>query len=46
MMLYKVNETIRVLLDHFEKDWNLILNVEKNVNHSFHNFVFEHECTA
>ena len=29
------------ILDYFEKDWNLILNVEKNdVNHSFDNFLF------
>ena len=27
------------ILDYFEKDWDLILNVEKNVNHSFDNFL-------
>ena len=26
-------------MDYFEKDWDLILNVEKNVNHSFDNFL-------
>ena len=27
-------------MDYFEKDWNLILNVEKNdINHSFDNFI-------
>ena len=35
----KVNETIGLLLDYFEKDWDLI-NVEKNdFNHSFDNFL-------
>ena len=29
-----------LILDYFEKDWDLILNVEKNdVNHSFDNFL-------
>ena len=28
------------ILDYFERDWDLILNVEKNdVNHSFDNFL-------
>ena len=30
-MLNKVNETIGLLLDYFEKDWDLILNVEKQM---------------
>ena len=40
MILNKVNETIGLLLDCFEKDCDLILNVVKNdVNHSFDNFL-------
>ena len=40
MILNKVNETIGLLLDCFEKDCDLILNVLKNdVNHSFDNFL-------
>ena len=29
MILNKVNETIGLLLEYYEKDWDLILNVEK-----------------
>ena len=40
MILNKVNETIGLLLVYFEKDWHLILNVEKHdVNYSFEDFV-------
>ena len=40
MILNKVNETIGLLLEYFEKDWDLTLNVEKNdVNDSFDNFL-------
>ena len=40
MILNKVNETIGLLLDCFEKDCDLILNVVKNdVNPSFDNFL-------
>ena len=40
-ILNKVNQTIGLLLDYFEKDWDLILNVGKNdVNHYFDNFFF------
>ena len=41
MILNKVNETIGLLLEYYEKDWDLILNVEKknDVNHSFDNFL-------
>ena len=40
MILNKVNKTVGPLLNCFEKDWDLILNVEKNdVNHPFDNFL-------
>ena len=40
MILNKVNETIGLLLDYSEKDWDLNLNVEKNdADHSFDNFL-------
>ena len=40
MILNKVNETIGLLLVYVEKDWHLILNVEKHdVNYSFEDFV-------
>ena len=29
MILNKVNETIGLPLDYFEKDWDLLLNVEQ-----------------
>ena len=31
MILNKVNETIGLLLEYYEKDWDLILNVEKKM---------------
>ena len=40
MILNKVNETIGLLLDYSEKDWDLNLNFEKNdADHSFENFL-------
>ena len=40
MILNKVNETIGLLLDYSEKDWDLNLNAEKNdADHSFDNFL-------
>ena len=31
MILNKVNEMIGLLLEYYEKDWDLILNVEKKM---------------
>ena len=31
MILNKVNETIGLLLEYYEKDWDLTLNVEKKM---------------
>ena len=40
MILNKVNKTIRLLLDYFEKDRDVILHVKQNnVNHLFDNFL-------